>query len=172
MGMGRRWGEVTPLAYMPVRCATEAEAGGELTHYLQSTSTQKTLRREQMVPCTASVYCTSVTWLICGLSLDSPVLCSHRQRRTALTLHLNCCKLWILKLSICCQVHLHLTTELWHSVLKGLIKHWKWLLSFFALGQNESGVAVHNGRIYLVGGYSIWTNEPLACIQVSDLGFF
>uniref|UniRef100_G3U3N5 Kelch like family member 32 n=1 Tax=Loxodonta africana TaxID=9785 RepID=G3U3N5_LOXAF len=33
-------------------------------------------------------------------------------------------------------------------------------------GQNESGVAVHNGRIYLVGGYSIWTNEPLACIQV------
>nr|XP_032651064.1 kelch-like protein 32 [Chelonoidis abingdonii] len=32
-------------------------------------------------------------------------------------------------------------------------------------GQNESGVAVHNGRIYLVGGYSIWTNEPLACIQ-------
>lgn len=45
-------------------------------------------------------------------------------------------------------------------------------ISFFALGQNESGVAVHNGRIYLVGGYSIWTNEPLACIQVSDLGFF
>ncbi|XP_063089344.1 kelch-like protein 32 isoform X5 [Cavia porcellus] len=34
-------------------------------------------------------------------------------------------------------------------------------------GQNESGVAVHNGRIYLVGGYSIWTNEPLACIQVT-----
>ncbi|KAG8124015.1 hypothetical protein E2320_019364, partial [Naja naja] len=31
--------------------------------------------------------------------------------------------------------------------------------------QNESGVAVHNGRIYLVGGYSIWTNEPSACIQ-------
>lgn len=38
---------------------------------------------------------------------------------------------------------------------------------FFTLGQNESGVAVHNERIYLVGGYSIWTNEPLACIQVS-----
>ncbi|XP_008569532.1 PREDICTED: kelch-like protein 32 [Galeopterus variegatus] len=36
-------------------------------------------------------------------------------------------------------------------------------------GQNESGVAVHNGRIYLVGGYSIWTNEPLACIQVLDV---
>ncbi|XP_075453620.1 kelch-like protein 32 isoform X3 [Ascaphus truei] len=36
-------------------------------------------------------------------------------------------------------------------------------------GQNESGVAVHNGRIYLVGGYSIWTNEPLACIQVLDI---
>ncbi|KAF1664408.1 Kelch-like protein 32, partial [Aptenodytes patagonicus] len=35
--------------------------------------------------------------------------------------------------------------------------------------QNESGVAVHNGRIYLVGGYSIWTNEPLACIQVLDV---
>lgn len=48
------------------------------------------------------------------------------------------------------------------------------VVSFFssALGQNESGVAVHNGRIYLVGGYSIWTNEPLACIQVSDLGSF
>ncbi|MBZ3891599.1 Kelch-like protein 32 [Sciurus carolinensis] len=39
----------------------------------------------------------------------------------------------------------------------------------FTLGQNESGVAVHNGRIYLVGGYSIWTNEPLACIQVLDV---
>ncbi|XP_039211997.1 kelch-like protein 32 isoform X1 [Crotalus tigris] len=36
-------------------------------------------------------------------------------------------------------------------------------------GQNESGVAVHNGRIYLVGGYSIWTNEPSACIQVLDV---
>ncbi|XP_054249036.1 kelch-like protein 32 isoform X3 [Indicator indicator] len=36
-------------------------------------------------------------------------------------------------------------------------------------GQNESGVAVHNSRIYLVGGYSIWTNEPLACIQVLDV---
>ncbi|OCT78236.1 hypothetical protein XELAEV_18029344mg [Xenopus laevis] len=33
-------------------------------------------------------------------------------------------------------------------------------------GQNESGVAMYNGRIYLVGGYSIWRNEPLACIQV------
>ncbi|XP_021098333.1 kelch-like protein 32 isoform X5 [Heterocephalus glaber] len=36
-------------------------------------------------------------------------------------------------------------------------------------GQNESGVAVHNGRIYLVGGYSIWTNEPLACIQIMSI---
>ncbi|NXX43767.1 KLH32 protein, partial [Tricholaema leucomelas] len=36
-------------------------------------------------------------------------------------------------------------------------------------GQNESGVAVHNSRIYLVGGYSIWTNEPLAFIQVLDV---
>ncbi|KAM6995378.1 kelch-like protein 32 isoform 1-T1 [Tautogolabrus adspersus] len=35
--------------------------------------------------------------------------------------------------------------------------------------QNESGVAVHDDRIYVVGGYSIWTNEPLACIQVLDL---
>ncbi|CAB1333667.1 unnamed protein product [Coregonus sp. 'balchen'] len=36
-------------------------------------------------------------------------------------------------------------------------------------GQNESGVAVHDDRIYVVGGYSIWTNEPLACIQVLDV---
>ncbi|XP_037533239.1 kelch-like protein 32 [Nematolebias whitei] len=39
----------------------------------------------------------------------------------------------------------------------------------FSSGQNESGVAVHDDRIYVVGGYSIWTNEPLACIQVLDL---
>lgn len=39
-------------------------------------------------------------------------------------------------------------------------------------GQNESGVAVHDDRIYVVGGYSIWTNEPLACIQVSDEAFY
>lgn len=63
--------------------------------------------------------------------------------------------------------------KLYPSVAKGLIKICKkWIFfSFysilFTLGQNESGVAVHNGRIYLVGGYSIWTNEPLACIQVS-----
>ncbi|KAG7255471.1 LOW QUALITY PROTEIN: hypothetical protein CRUP_017891, partial [Coryphaenoides rupestris] len=36
-------------------------------------------------------------------------------------------------------------------------------------GQNESGVAVHDDRIYVVGGYSIWTNEPLACIQVLNV---
>ena len=36
-------------------------------------------------------------------------------------------------------------------------------------GQNEAGVAVHDDRIYVVGGYSIWTNEPLACIQVRSL---
>lgn len=41
------------------------------------------------------------------------------------------------------------------------------LASFSTAGQNESGVAVHDDRIYVVGGYSIWTNEPLACIQVS-----
>lgn len=39
--------------------------------------------------------------------------------------------------------------------------------SLSSSGQNESGVAVHDDRIYVVGGYSIWTNEPLACIQVS-----
>lgn len=39
--------------------------------------------------------------------------------------------------------------------------------SLSTAGQNESGVAVHDDRIYVVGGYSIWTNEPLACIQVS-----
>ncbi|KAK5892813.1 hypothetical protein CesoFtcFv8_013164 [Champsocephalus esox] len=47
----------------------------------------------------------------------------------------------------------------------------QWTRCSFSLltGQNESGVAVHNDRIYVVGGYSIWTNEPLACIQVLDL---
>ncbi|XP_068793943.1 kelch-like protein 32 isoform X2 [Struthio camelus] len=47
----------------------------------------------------------------------------------------------------------------------------QWTRCSFSMltGQNESGVAVHNGRIYLVGGYSIWTNEPLACIQVLDV---
>lgn len=62
--------------------------------------------------------------------------------------------------------------KLYASVAKGLIKTCKemdlfFLSILFTLGQNESGVAVHNERIYLVGGYSIWTNEPLACIQVS-----
>lgn len=64
--------------------------------------------------------------------------------------------------------------KLYPSVAKGLIKTCKenrfiFFFSFnsLTLGQNESGVAVHNERIYLVGGYSIWTNEPLACIQVS-----
>lgn len=62
---------------------------------------------------------------------------------------------------------------LYLSGAKGLIKTCKERDLFFSpfflftLGQNESGVAVHNERIYLVGGYSIWTNEPLACIQVS-----
>ncbi|XP_069744410.1 kelch-like protein 32 isoform X4 [Narcine bancroftii] len=47
----------------------------------------------------------------------------------------------------------------------------QWVRCQFNLltGQNESGVAVHNERIYVVGGYSIWTNEPLACIQVLDV---
>eukprot|EP00062_Callorhinchus_milii_P008445 gi/632951142/ref/XP_007891129.1/ PREDICTED: kelch-like protein 32 isoform X4 [Callorhinchus milii] len=47
----------------------------------------------------------------------------------------------------------------------------QWVRCHFSLltGQNESGLAVHSGRIYLVGGYSIWTNEPLACIQVLDV---
>ncbi|KAJ8354043.1 hypothetical protein SKAU_G00216100 [Synaphobranchus kaupii] len=47
----------------------------------------------------------------------------------------------------------------------------QWTRCAFSLltGQNESGVAVHSDRIYVVGGYSIWTNEPLACIQVLDV---
>ncbi|XP_053287562.1 kelch-like protein 32 isoform X2 [Pleuronectes platessa] len=47
----------------------------------------------------------------------------------------------------------------------------QWTRCSFSLltGQNESGIAVHDDRIYVVGGYSIWTNEPLACIQVLDL---
>ncbi|KAJ8411515.1 hypothetical protein AAFF_G00163230 [Aldrovandia affinis] len=47
----------------------------------------------------------------------------------------------------------------------------QWTRCTFSLltGQNESGVAVHSDRIYIVGGYSIWTNEPLACIQVLDV---
>lgn len=47
----------------------------------------------------------------------------------------------------------------------------QWTRCCFSLitGQNEAGVAVHDDRIYVVGGYSIWTNEPLACIQVLDL---
>ncbi|XP_074539051.1 kelch-like protein 32 isoform X2 [Halichoeres trimaculatus] len=50
----------------------------------------------------------------------------------------------------------------------------QWMRCSFSLltggqSQNESGVAVHDDRIYVVGGYSIWTNEPLACIQVLDL---
>jgi len=40
-------------------------------------------------------------------------------------------------------------------------------LYILLIGQNEAGVSVHDDRIYVVGGYSIWTNEPLACIQVS-----
>ncbi|XP_063054373.1 kelch-like protein 32 [Engraulis encrasicolus] len=47
----------------------------------------------------------------------------------------------------------------------------QWTRCSFSLltGQNEAGVAVHEDRIYVVGGYSIWTNEPLACIQVLDV---
>ncbi|XP_056458981.1 kelch-like protein 32 isoform X2 [Gadus chalcogrammus] len=47
----------------------------------------------------------------------------------------------------------------------------QWTRCSFSLltGQNESGVAVHDDRIYVVGGYSIWTNEPLACIQVLNV---
>lgn len=58
------------------------------------------------------------------------------------------------------------------SALLTVLK-WVWEqasgLSLSIIGQNESGVAVHDDRIYVVGGYSIWTNEPLACIQVSRL---
>ncbi|XP_018974956.1 kelch-like protein 32 [Cyprinus carpio] len=47
----------------------------------------------------------------------------------------------------------------------------QWTRCTFSLltGQNEAGVSVHDDRIYVVGGYSIWTNEPLACIQVLDV---
>ncbi|XP_048882458.1 kelch-like protein 32 isoform X1 [Brienomyrus brachyistius] len=47
----------------------------------------------------------------------------------------------------------------------------QWSRCTFSLltGQNEAGVAVHSDRIYVVGGYSIWTNEPLSCIQVLDV---
>lgn len=51
----------------------------------------------------------------------------------------------------------------------GTVKHRVGSLS--SSGQNESGIAVHDDRIYVVGGYSIWTNEPLACIQVSEVAF-
>lgn len=47
------------------------------------------------------------------------------------------------------------------------LAQWSIVPSLSSSGQNESGVAVHDDRIYVVGGYSIWTNEPLACIQVS-----
>lgn len=73
-----------------------------------------------------------------------------------------------------CGVYKSATGETQSLRGKGLIKTCKEMDLFFSfysilftLGQNESGVAVHNERIYLVGGYSIWTNEPLACIQVS-----
>lgn len=88
-GEGRSLPWLTCL--LDVRQKLRQAGSSPITYKVQAH--KKTLRREQMVPCTASVYCTSVTWLICGLSLDSPVLCSHRQWRTALTLHLNCCKL-------------------------------------------------------------------------------
>ena len=71
--------------------------------------------------------------LIRGVSPDGTVRGSRGEQRTALTLHLHCCTLWILKQSSYCQVHLHRVTELQHSVLKGLIKHWKWFLFPFLL---------------------------------------
>lgn len=46
---------------------------------------------------------------------------------------------------------------------------WSIVSALSSSGQNESGIAVHDDRIYVVGGYSIWTNEPLACIQVRDV---
>lgn len=51
------------------------------------------------------------------------------------------------------------------------LAQWNNLPALSSPGQNESGVAVHDDRIYVVGGYSIWTNEPLACIQVRDAAF-
>ncbi|XP_032070766.1 kelch-like protein 32 [Thamnophis elegans] len=62
-------------------------------------------------------------------------------------------------------------TESWppHRLLQHRCDQWTRCHFSMLTGQNESGVAVHNGRIYLVGGYSIWTNEPSACIQVLDV---
>lgn len=60
----------------------------------------------------------------------------------------------------------------WKSYcLHSLSLTWWSIVSLSPSGQNESGIAVHNDRIYVVGGYSIWTNEPLACIQVRDFRF-
>lgn len=51
------------------------------------------------------------------------------------------------------------------------LAQWSIVSALSSSGQNESGIAVHDDRIYVVGGYSIWTNEPLACIQVRDVAF-
>lgn len=71
-------------------------------------------------------------------------------------------------------VHQHLVEKwFWLQIFREInLNLHVFVISFCTLGQNESGVAVHNGRIYLVGGYSIWTNEPSACIQVNDPSSF
>nr|XP_032832612.1 kelch-like protein 32 [Petromyzon marinus] len=46
---------------------------------------------------------------------------------------------------------------------------WTRCTAALSTGQNEAGVAVHAGKIYLVGGYSILINEPLASVQILDV---
>lgn len=60
---------------------------------------------------------------------------------------------------------------MWKSYCQNALclAQWSIVSALSSSGQNESGVAVHDDRIYVVGGYSIWTNEPLACIQVRDV---
>lgn len=77
-----------------------------------------------------------------------------------------------------CPIFLHLSPSLTlggrgsHIVwMPSACEQWNNLPALSSPGQNESGVAVHDDRIYVVGGYSIWTNEPLACIQVRDAAF-
>ena len=62
---------------------------------------------------------------------------------------------------------------MWKSYCQNALclAQWSIVSALSSSGQNESGIAVHDDRIYVVGGYSIWTNEPLACIQVGDEAF-
>lgn len=124
-GVGRTWGTWAVLACVSIWmcvCDSSWEAGRELACHLWSTHVQKPvpLRRQQMVPCTASVYCStrvSLRTALYGAPTESKEQPSHFN---------SCCTLWILKQSSYRRVHLHRITELQHLVLKGLIKDWKW----------------------------------------------